>query len=73
MTTFLLLTLQCDLVLVFVQVNYSWMFYIGSCPVFFAFFAVSLLTHWETWDPVYVLVKRCMLCVCRRRVIPTPR
>ncbi len=55
------------------QVSYSWMFYVGTGPVFIAFFAASLLTHWETWDPVYLAIKKCMQCVCRRRIIPTPR
>ena len=56
-----------------VQVRYNWMFYLGTGPVFVAFFAVSFLTHWETWDPVYLGFKKCMQCICRRRMIPTPR
>ena len=34
------------------HVSYPILFYIGSVPMFLSFFAVTLLTHWEEWDPV---------------------
>lgn len=51
-------------------VNYNWLFYVGSIPVFIAFFAVSLLTHYETWDPVLLCFKKILHCFCRRRLLP---
>ncbi|XP_048775113.2 solute carrier family 35 member F5-like isoform X2 [Ostrea edulis] len=54
-------------------VTYHWMFYVGSVPVFIAFFAVSLLTHYETWDPVLLCFKKILHCFCRRRLLPRVR
>ncbi|XP_061189405.1 solute carrier family 35 member F5-like isoform X1 [Saccostrea echinata] len=51
-------------------VTYNWLFYVGSVPVFLAFFAVSLLTHYETWDPVLLCFKKVLHCFCRRRLLP---
>ena len=45
-------------------------FYVGTVPVFLAFFAVSLLTHYENWDPVLLGVKKILHCICRRRILP---
>lgn len=49
------------------EVNYTWLFYVGTIPVFLAFFAVSFLTHYENWDPVLIGFKKLLHCVCRRR------
>ncbi|ODN05339.1 Solute carrier family 35 member F5 [Orchesella cincta] len=43
---------------IFKKVSYSWLFYIGSVPVFFSFFAVTMFTHYENWDPVGSFWKR---------------
>ncbi|XP_053373579.1 solute carrier family 35 member F5-like isoform X1 [Mercenaria mercenaria] len=51
-------------------VSYTWLFYLGSVPVFVAFMAVSCLTHFESWDPVLLLVKKVLHCLCSRRVVP---
>ncbi|WAQ94124.1 S35F5-like protein, partial [Mya arenaria] len=51
-------------------VSYTWMFYVGAVPVFVAFLAISALTHWESWDPALVLVKKCVHCICSRRLVP---
>ncbi|XP_060597432.1 solute carrier family 35 member F5-like [Ruditapes philippinarum] len=51
-------------------VSYTWLFYLGSVPVFVAFMAVSCLTHFESWDPVLLLVKKILHCLCSRRVVP---
>lgn len=55
------------------HVHYNWMFYVGTCPIFIAFFATTFLTHWENWDPVLLAIKKCMQCICRRRLITVPR
>ncbi|XP_071103669.1 solute carrier family 35 member F5-like [Haliotis cracherodii] len=60
------LTMMADVIMKGVQ--YSWMFYLGSVPVFVAFFAVSFLTHYENWDPVLIAVKKLIHCLCRRRL-----
>ncbi|KAL4222577.1 hypothetical protein ACF0H5_018616 [Mactra antiquata] len=51
-------------------VSYTWLFYLGSVPVFIAFMAVSCLTHFESWDPALLLVKKVLHCICSRRVVP---
>lgn len=40
------------------HVSYPLLFYIGSIPMFLSFFAVTLLTHWEEWDPVGQLFRK---------------
>ncbi|XP_063226128.1 solute carrier family 35 member F5 isoform X2 [Bacillus rossius redtenbacheri] len=52
--------------IVFKKVEYSAMFYIGTVPMFVAFFAVMLLAHYENWDPVMECVRRCYVFVFRR-------
>merc|ERR1711874_368945 len=34
------------------KVSYDVLFYVGSVPMFVSFFLVSLLTHWNNWDPI---------------------
>lgn len=53
--------------------HYTWLFYVGSLPIFVAFFGVSCLTHYESWDPMLLLVKKILHCLCSRRVIPVAR
>lgn len=53
--------------------HYTWLFYVGSLPIFIAFFGVSCLTHYESWDPMLLLVKKILHCLCSRRVIPVAR
>ncbi|CAL8070171.1 unnamed protein product [Orchesella dallaii] len=43
---------------IFKKVSYSWLFYIGSVPMFFSFFAVTMFTHYENWDPIGTFWKR---------------
>ncbi|XP_041374495.1 solute carrier family 35 member F5-like [Gigantopelta aegis] len=50
-------------------VGYSWLFYLGSVPVFISFFAISFLTHYENWDPVLLGVKKILHVVFRRRTM----
>lgn len=34
------------------HISYPVLFYVGSIPMFLSFFAVTLLAHWEEWDPI---------------------
>jgi len=40
------------------RVHFSWMFLLGTIPVFVSFFAVSLLAHYGDWDPVLIGLKK---------------
>ena len=42
-------------------------------PIFIAFFAVSILSHYESWDPVLLALKKLLQCICRRRLSALPR
>jgi len=53
--------------------KYNWMFYVGMAPIFLAFFAVSILSHYDSWDPVLLALKKLVQCVCRRRFSGLPR
>lgn len=51
------------------DVDYSLLFYLGSIPIFIAFFVVTFLTHWENWDPVLVGLRKLIHCICRHRIV----
>lgn len=51
------------------NVHYSLLFYLGSIPIFIAFFVVTFLTHWENWDPVLLGLKKLLHCIFRRRLV----
>ncbi|XP_071941987.1 solute carrier family 35 member F5-like [Antedon mediterranea] len=36
------------------DVEFSWMFFAGAGPVFLSFIAVSILNHYNDWDPIMV-------------------
>ncbi|OWF51586.1 solute carrier family 35 member F5-like isoform X1 [Mizuhopecten yessoensis] len=66
------LTMMADIVIK--GVNYTWMFHVGTIPVFVAFFGVTFLTHYENWDPVLIGCRKLLHCICRRRpVLPRVR
>ena len=52
------------------QAPYNWMFYVGVAPTFLSFFAVSVLSHYDNWDPVYLAIRKTCQCILRRRLIP---
>ncbi|XP_064598428.1 solute carrier family 35 member F5-like [Liolophura sinensis] len=52
------------------NVAHSWMFYVGSVPIFLSFFAVSFLSHFDGWDPVLLALKKLLHCVCRLVTLP---
>ncbi|XP_001601634.2 solute carrier family 35 member F5 [Nasonia vitripennis] len=48
------------------KVEYPCIFYLGTIPMILAFFTVSLLSHFDNWDPVLDLVKKLYKWICRR-------
>ncbi|XP_072840529.1 solute carrier family 35 member F5 isoform X2 [Pogona vitticeps] len=51
------------------KVQFSWLFFAGAIPVFFSFFIVTLLCHYNNWDPVMVGIRRIFVFICRRHRI----
>nr|KAI8745192.1 solute carrier family 35 member F5-like [Biomphalaria glabrata] len=51
------------------DIHFSVLYYLGSLPIVLAFIVVSLLTHWENWDPVMLGVKKALQFLCRRRTV----
>ncbi|KAM5271150.1 solute carrier family 35 member F5 isoform 2-T3 [Hipposideros larvatus] len=51
------------------KVQFSWLFFAGAIPVFFSFFIVTLLCHYNNWDPVMVGVRRIFAFICRKHRI----
>ncbi|CAN2389058.1 Solute carrier family 35 [Pristimantis euphronides] len=48
------------------KVRFSWVFFAGALPVFISFFIVTLLCHYNNWDPVMVAVRRIFAFICRK-------
>ncbi|KAG9471397.1 hypothetical protein GDO78_014959 [Eleutherodactylus coqui] len=48
------------------KVSFSWVFFAGALPVFISFFIVTLLCHYNNWDPVMVAVRRIFAFICRK-------
>lgn len=51
------------------QVQFSWLFFAGAIHVFFSFFIVTLLCHYNNWDPVMVGIRRIFVFICRKHRI----
>ncbi|GFS11141.1 solute carrier family 35 member F5-like [Elysia marginata] len=47
--------------------NFGVWFYVGSVPIIVSFVAVSLLTHWDSWDPVLLALKKLVQFFLRRK------
>lgn len=50
------------------QIAYPVWFYMGTVPMVIAFIALTLFSHYDTWDPVFDVL-RCgyyFLMACRR-------
>ncbi|EFA07349.1 solute carrier family 35, member F5 [Tribolium castaneum] len=48
------------------KIVYPSLFYTGSIPMVVAFFAVTLLSHYDNWDPVLDVIRCAYLSICRR-------
>lgn len=48
------------------KVAYPLLFYAGAVPMLIAFFAVTLLSHYDNWDPVLDALRCAYLSMCRR-------
>ncbi|XP_053327911.1 solute carrier family 35 member F5 [Spea bombifrons] len=51
------------------KVRFSWVFFAGAVPVFVSFFVVTLLCHYNNWDPVMVGIRRVFAFICRKHRI----
>ncbi|XP_053553979.1 solute carrier family 35 member F5 isoform X2 [Bombina bombina] len=51
------------------KVHFSWVFFAGALPVFISFFIVTLLCHYNNWDPVMVGIRRIFAFICRKHRI----
>ncbi|NP_001135524.1 solute carrier family 35 member F5 [Xenopus tropicalis] len=51
------------------KVRFSWVFFAGAVPVFISFFVVTLLCHYNNWDPVMVGIRRVFAFICRKHRI----
>ncbi|XP_043549946.1 solute carrier family 35 member F5-like isoform X1 [Chiloscyllium plagiosum] len=55
------------------KVEFSWLLFAGSIPVFLSFFIATLLCHYNNWDPVMVGLRRIFAFICRKhRIQRTP-
>ncbi|XP_064079213.1 solute carrier family 35 member F5-like isoform X2 [Macrobrachium nipponense] len=50
------------------NIEYSYIFYIGSVPMMLSFVIVTLLTHYEDWDPLMDGIKFIHRKCCRQSV-----
>ncbi|XP_023288964.1 solute carrier family 35 member F5 isoform X2 [Orussus abietinus] len=48
------------------KVEYPFIFYFGTIPMILAFLTVSLLSHYDNWDPVTELMHRLHIWICRK-------
>lgn len=51
------------------KVSYPYLFYIGMIPMLIAFFAVTLLSHYENWDPILEILCSAYNTVCQKAKI----
>ncbi|XP_078084284.1 solute carrier family 35 member F5-like isoform X9 [Mustelus asterias] len=51
------------------KVEFSWLLFAGSVPVFLSFFIATLLCHYNNWDPVMVGLRRIFAFICRKHRI----
>ncbi|XP_067891214.1 solute carrier family 35 member F5-like isoform X2 [Heterodontus francisci] len=55
------------------KVEFSWLLFAGSVPVFLSFFIATLLCHYNNWDPVMVGLRRIFAFICRKHRIQRQR
>ncbi|XP_072118237.1 solute carrier family 35 member F5-like isoform X2 [Mobula birostris] len=51
------------------KMEFSWLLFAGSIPVFLSFFIATLLCHYNNWDPVMVGLRRIFAFICRKHWI----
>ncbi|XP_069791316.1 solute carrier family 35 member F5-like isoform X2 [Narcine bancroftii] len=51
------------------KMEFSWLLFAGSIPVFLSFFIATLLCHYNNWDPVMVGLRRIFAFICRKHRI----
>ncbi|XP_038047864.1 solute carrier family 35 member F5-like [Patiria miniata] len=58
------------------RVHFSLLFFVGAVPIFVSFFVISLLNHYNNWDPLWVGIRQLYsilrpylnsCCWCNRR------
>ncbi|XP_041057037.1 solute carrier family 35 member F5-like isoform X3 [Carcharodon carcharias] len=54
------------------KVEFSWLLFAGSVPVFLSFFIATLLCHYNNWDPVMLGLRRIFAFICRKHRIQRP-
>ena len=53
--------------ILFKNVSYSTLFYLGTIPMIISFFAVNFLAHYENWDPVMDFFRKIAKDCCPTR------
>ncbi|KAL3286087.1 hypothetical protein HHI36_000600 [Cryptolaemus montrouzieri] len=48
------------------KVTYPSLFIVGTVPMVLSFLAVTVFSHYENWDPIFILLRCAYLSVCRR-------
>ncbi|KRT85719.1 hypothetical protein AMK59_987, partial [Oryctes borbonicus] len=58
------MTMLADVILK--KVSYPYLFYAGTVPMLLAFLGVTVLSHYENWDPVFNLIRSAYVAIFRR-------
>jgi solute carrier family 35 protein F5 len=58
------MTMLTDVVLK--KIAYPSLFYTGTIPMVIAFLIVTVLSHYDNWDPVFDIIRCAYLSICRR-------
>lgn len=48
------------------KVSYPSLFYLGTVPMVACFIALSMLSHYDNWDPVYEAIRGVFFSICRK-------
>lgn len=58
------MTMLADVILK--KISYPYLFYAGTVPMIFSFLGVTVLSHYENWDPVFNLIRCAYVGIFRR-------
>ncbi|KAK9746257.1 EamA-like transporter family [Popillia japonica] len=58
------MTMLADVILK--KISYPYLFYAGTIPMIVAFLGVTVLSHYENWDPVFMLIRSAYVAIFRR-------